>query len=297
MSREAHPALPEFEYIKPGSLSDAAAFLAEHAGEARALSGGTDIFVRMRDGAFKDKYLVDIKGLAGTDEIVFDPKRGLVIGAAVTMNRVSAHEAVQKHYRLLAEAIDSVASYQLRNRATVVGNICNASPAGDTIGACLLYGGALLVHGVSGERREPLDGFFKGPGQTTLKAGDVVTSLFLPLPPEGFAGTYLKLNRNKRGDLAIVGVSACTYPNKDVPSGLTVKVALASVAATPLVVPEVEELFKTETLTEISCAQAAQIAMNACSPIDDVRGSARYRVMMVRNLTRQALSALEASLK
>ena len=87
MSREAHPALPEFEYIKPGSLSDAAAFLAEHAGEARALSGGTDIFVRMRDGAFKDKYLVDIKGLAGTDEIVFDPKRGLVIGAAVTIGK------------------------------------------------------------------------------------------------------------------------------------------------------------------------------------------------------------------
>jgi CO/xanthine dehydrogenase FAD-binding subunit len=292
MSREAHPALPEFDYIKPKSLSEAASFLAEHVGEARPLSGGTDIFVRMRDGVFREKYLVDIKGLDGTDEIAFNPKAGLTIGAAVSMNRVSAYEAVQKYYPLLADASNSVASYQLRNRATVVGNICNASPAGDTIGACLLYSGVLNVHGTDGERQEPLSTFFKGPGQTTLKPGDVVTALHLPLPPKGFVGKYLKLNRNNRGDLAIVGVTACAYPNKDVPSGYTVKVTLASVAPTPLVITAVEEFFQKEKLTEVSISEAAQIAMEACKPIDDVRGTARYRKMMVRNLTQQALSAI-----
>jgi len=292
MSREAHPALPEFDYIKPKSLSEAASFLAEHVGEARPLSGGTDIFVRMRDGVFREKYLVDIKGLDGTDEIAFNPKAGLTIGAAVSMNRVSAYEAVQKHYPLLADASNSVASYQLRNRATVVGNICNASPAGDTIGACLLYSGVLNVHGTDGERQEPLSTFFKGPGQTTLKTGDMATALHLPLPPKGFVGKYLKLNRNNRGDLAIVGVTACAYPNKDVPSGHSVKIALASVAPTPLVVTAVEEFFQKEKLTEVSISEAAQIAMGACKPIDDVRGTARYRKMMVRNLTQQALSAI-----
>jgi CO/xanthine dehydrogenase FAD-binding subunit len=296
MSREAHPALPEFDYIKPKTLSEATTFLAEHAGEARPLSGGTDIFVRMRDGVFKDKYIVDIKGLDGTDEIAFDPKAGLTIGAAVPMNRVSAHEAVREHYPLLEEACNSVASYQLRNRATVVGNICNASPAGDTIGACLLYGGVLNVHNTNGKRQEPLRTFFKGPGQTTLKPGDVVTSLTLPLPPKGFVGKYLKLNRNNRGDLAIVGVTACAYPNKDAPSGITVKVTLASVAPTPLEVPAIEEFFLKEKLTKAGISQGAQIAMDACSPIDDVRGTARYRKMMVRNLTQQALIALQASL-
>ena len=296
MSREAHPALPEFDYIKPKSLSEASSFLAEHAGEARPLSGGTDIFVRMRDGAFTEKYLVDIKGLEGTGELTFDPKKGITIGAAVPMNLVSAFEAVKLHYPLLAEACDSVASYQLRNRATVVGNICNASPAGDTIGACLLYDGVLKVSGTDGARQEHLSTFFKGPGLSALKSGDVVTALQLPMPPKGFVGKYRKLNRNNRGDLAIVGVTACAYPDKDVPSGLTVKVALASVAPTPHVVSEVEEFFQKEKLTETSISQAARIAMEACSPIDDVRGTARYRAMMVRNLTQKALTALQAGL-
>ena len=200
----------------------------------------------MRDGAFTEKYLVDIKGLDGTDKIIFDPKKGLIIGAAVCMNRVSDFEAVKQHYPLLAEACDSVASYQLRNRATVVGNICNASPAGDTIGACLLYDGVLKVSGTDGARQEPVSTFFKGPGLSALKSGDVVTALQLPMPPKGFVGKYLKLNRNNSGDLAIVGVTACAYPNKNVPSGLTVKVALASVAPIPLVVSEVEEFFQKE---------------------------------------------------
>jgi CO/xanthine dehydrogenase FAD-binding subunit len=294
MSREAHPALPEFEYIKPKTLMEACAFLEEHAGEARPLLGGTDIFVRMRDGAYREKYIVDIKGLDGTDEIVFDPGSGLKIGAAVAMNRVCHLEPVKKYYPLLAEACGTVASYQLRNRATVVGNICNASPAGDTIGACLLYEGVLNVHGIHGERQEPLNAFFKGPGQTTLKPGDLVTSLLIPVPPKEFVGKYIKLNRNNHGDLAIVGVTACAYPNHAVPSGLTVKVALASVAPTPLIVSAIEEFFGKESLNESSIARAAQIAMEACSPIDDVRGTARYRKMMVRNLTKQALNALLA---
>ena len=297
MSREAHPALPEFDYIKPKTLAETSSFLAEHAGEARPLLGGTDIFVRMRDGAWKDKFLVDIKGLEGIDEITFDAKKGLTIGAAVCMNRVSSFDAVREHYPLLVEACDSVASYQLRNRATVVGNICNASPAGDTIGACLLYNGSLNIHGSNGARQEPLHTFFKGPGQSSLKPGDIATSLQLPLPPKGFVGKYLKLNRNNRGDLAIVGVTAVAYPNKDVPSGHTVQLALASVAPTPLVVTEVEEFFLSNDLNDETIAQAAEIAMDSCKPIDDVRGTARYRKMMVRNLAKQALTAVRDALK
>ena len=293
MAREAHPGLPEFDYVKPKSLAEASQFLAEHAGISRPLSGGTDTFVRLRDGAWKEyKYLVDIKGLDGTNELGFDPAKGLTIGAAVNMNRISGFPAVREHYPLLAESCDTVAAYQLRNRATVVGNICNASPAGDTIGACLLYGGVLNIFGLDGTRQEALKDFFQGPGKTTLKTGDIVTSLHLPIPPKGMVGRYLKLNRNNRGDLAIVGVTAAAYPNPDVPSGLTVRVALASVAPIPLVLPRVEEYFNTNILSEETAAKAAEIAMDSCSPIDDVRGTARYRKQMVRNLTRQALKAL-----
>jgi carbon-monoxide dehydrogenase medium subunit len=212
------------------------------------------------------------------------------------MNKVSQHPAVREQYPLLCEAIDSVASYQLRNRATVVGNICNASPAGDTIGACLLFNGSLSIHGAGGARQESLATFFKGPGETTLQSGDIVTALQLPVPAADFVGTYKKLNRNQRGDLAIVGVTACSYPNADIPSGRTVRVALASVAPTPLMVPEIEKYFHDHDLTEECIHEAANIAREACRPIDDVRGSARYRQMMVRNLTRQALTTLQAYL-
>ena len=188
MTLDTHPALPEFEYIRPASLAEASDFLSQHPDTARPFLGGTDVFVRMRDGFIKPEFLVDVKNLDGTNELRFDPQTGLTIGAAVNMNRVAASPDVQAHYPLLAEACHSVASYQLRTRATIVGNICNASPAGDTIGACLVFGGVLQVHGVNGLRQEPLSAFFRGPGKTTLKAGDIVTAVHLPISSKSRTG-------------------------------------------------------------------------------------------------------------
>src|SRR3990172_270464 len=129
-----YPGLPQFDYIKPASLAEASRFLAEHAGQARPFTGGTDTFIRLRDGVWKDKYLVDVKGLDGMNEIAFAPAGGLTIGASVNMNRIIASPEVNAHYPVLAEAAHTAASYQLRTRATLAGNICNASPAGDTVG-------------------------------------------------------------------------------------------------------------------------------------------------------------------
>jgi CO/xanthine dehydrogenase FAD-binding subunit len=293
----AHPTLPEFEYIRPKTLEEASQFLASHPGEARPFLGGTDTLVRLRDGIWKDKYLVDVKGLDGLNEISFDPSDGLSVGAAVNMNRVSAFPAVQAHYPVLAEAANSVASYQLRTRATIVGNICNASPAGDTIGACLLLGGVLDVHGPEGVRVEPLDTFFLGPGETVLKPGDIVTAFRLLVPPEGMAGKYIKLGRNKASDLSIVGVTVVGYPNGESPSGYTIKLALASVAPVPLVVERVESVLSEKPITAESLAEAAQAAMETCTPIDDVRASARYRVMMARILSLKALTEVWEALR
>jgi carbon-monoxide dehydrogenase medium subunit len=284
-----HPGLPEFDYVKPGTLVEASQFLAAHAGEARPLMGGTDIFVRMRDKVWNDKYLVDIKGLEGMNDISFSPSGGLTIGASVNMNRVIASPDVNSHYSVLAEAASKVASYQLRTRATIVGNICNASPAGDTTGACILLNGVLNVHGVDGKRQEPLKTFFLGPGETVLRSGDIVNSIQFPLPPAGIVGKYIKLGRNKSSDLAIVGVTVVGYPDEDTSSGFRMKLALASVAPVPLVVEQVEAILAEKPITEQALSKAAQAAMEACEPIDDVRASARYRKMMTRNLSLQAL--------
>lgn len=289
MSINAHPELPEFDYIRPATLAEASQFLAQHAGEARPLLGGTDIFVRMRDGFWHDKFLVDVKGLDGTQEMHFDPVNGLTLGAAVNMNRVAALPEVQQHYALLAEACRSVASYQLRTRATIVGNICNASPAGDTIGACLVLGGVLKVHGVDGFCQIPLADFFLGPGKTVLRPGDVVTAIHFPLPMQGAAGTYIKLGRNVKSDLSIVGVTAYGFPDNSVASGYRFGVALASVAPVPLRAKAAEAYLATHAPSPETFKQAGVLAGEASTPIDDVRGGARYRKAMARKLAEKAL--------
>ncbi len=171
-----------------------------------------------------------------------------------------------------------------------MGNICNASPAGDTLGACLVLGGRVRIYGKDGERFEDLVNFFKGPGKTTLQPGEIVTSVSFPLPEKGAKGTYIKLGRNKLSDLAIIGVTVYAFPDKMTESGFRFKVALASVAATPLMPPVVETVLSEKEITEDTILEAATATMDACSPIDDVRGSARYRKEMVRNLTRNAIT-------
>jgi carbon-monoxide dehydrogenase medium subunit len=289
MSLNTHPALPEFEYIQPTSLVEASEFLAKHSADARPFLGGTDVFVRMRDGFLTPKFLVDVKYLNGTNDLRFDPDTGLTIGAAVNMNRVIASPYVQERYSLLAEACRSVASYQLRTRATIVGNICNASPAGDTIGACLALDGTLHIHGVDGARQESLGSFFLGPGKTTLKTGDIVTAIHFPLPPKKCSGMYIKLGRNQLSDLSIVGVTALGHPDSNCRSGYRFRLALASVAPVPLVPVEAETYLANHSITPESLREAAGLSADACSPIDDVRGSARYRKQMVRNISAKAL--------
>lgn len=290
MTIDTHPALPEFEYIRPANLAEASDFLSHHSGTARPFLGGTDVFVRMRDGFITPEFLVDVKNLDGTNELRFTPQTGLTVGAAVNMNRVIASPDVQAQYPLLAEACRSVASYQLRTRATIVGNICNASPAGDTIGACLVFDGVLHIHGVSGLRKEPLSAFFLGPGKTTLKPGDIVTAIQFPIPPKGGVGKYLKLGRNQLSDLSIVGVTAFGHKESTCASGYRFRLALASVAPVPLMPAEVETFLANNPITPDAIHEAARLASEACSPIDDVRGSARYRKQMVRNLSAKALT-------
>lgn len=291
------PGLPQLIYVKFSNVSDACKFLNEHEGTARPFSGGTDIFVRLRDGFLKVDYLVDIKELQNTREVTFDPKCGLTIGAAVTMNQVIAHKDVMEHYPNLAEAARSVASYQLRNRASIVGNICNASPAGDTIGTCLVLNGVLNVSNTVGKRTIPLNEFFLSPGRTTLKPSEIVTSITLPLPPHGMVGVYKKLGRNTIGDLSIVGVTVLGYPEVSSVSGYKFRITLSSVAPVPFEALEAETILSENKITGDTITRAAEAAMNAIKPIDDVRGSMRYRRLMIRNLTQAAITEIFDQLK
>ncbi|MBI5960317.1 MAG: xanthine dehydrogenase family protein subunit M [Chloroflexi bacterium] len=283
------PGLPPFDYLCPDDPDEVVALLLQHGRSARLLMGGTDLFVQMRDGALAPRVVIDVKRLPGMRELSFDPADGLHVGAAVNMNALAAAPAVQQFYPLLAQAVASVASYQLRTRATMGGNLCNGSPAADTAPAALVLDAQCVVWGPDGERTIPANNFFLGVRKTALQPGEFLTRMEFPVPPTGYAGRYIKLGRNAGGDLAIVGVAVLGYPETSAASGYRFRFALASVAPTPIRVPEAEALLAEQPITSGLLSQAALAAEDAATPINDLRGSARYRKAMVRNLTRRAL--------
>jgi carbon-monoxide dehydrogenase medium subunit len=291
------PGLFPFDYIRPALLSEACRLLAEHGGEACPFMGGTDIFVQMRDGAVRPRLLVDVKHLPGMRDITWDDAVGLTIGAAATMNDIARHPDIRTRCPLLAEAANSVASYQVRNRATIGGNLCNGSPCADIAPACLVLEGRVLLQGSDGEREVGMDAFFLGPGETSLRVGELMTAVRYPLLPAGSAGRYLKLGRSKAGDLAIVSVAVLGFPAEETPSGCRFRIALGAVAPTVIRAPAAEAVLAQNPPSEEAFALAADEAMEAAVPIDDVRASAAYRRAMVRNLTLRGLMDVWAQMK
>ncbi|MBN1286972.1 MAG: xanthine dehydrogenase family protein subunit M [Anaerolineae bacterium] len=293
----ANPGLPNFDYVRATTPAEVIGLLLQHPDDARLFMGGTDVFVRMRDGAMTPKLLIDVKRLPGLTEITYDPETGLHIGAAANMNAIARHPVVLEHYPLLVESVNAVASYPLRTRATMGGNLCNASPCADTALAALLLEAMLVAAGPDGDRAIPAGAFFLGPGKHALKPGEFLTRIEIPTPPAGWAGRFIKLGRNAHGDLAIASAAAGGYPDESAPSGYRFRVALGSVAPTPIRVPEAEAILAQGPINEKTCDAAADAARAAARPIDDVRASAKYRKAMVKTLTRRALVEVWAMLQ
>jgi len=300
----ARSGLSSFDYIRASTPDEVVRLLQHSNGDStshdrdgvRLLMGGTDLLVRMRDGVICPRVVVDVKHLPGMAEVTYDDRTGLTVGAAVTMNRLAGHPAVEAHYPLLAESANSIASYQVRNRATLGGNLGNASPAADTAPAVLLFEAAIVLYGPNGEREVPAAAFFLGPGRTAMQADEFMTAIRFPPPPSGAVGRYLKLGRNRAGDLAIAGVAVLGFSDRAVPSGYRFRIGLASVAPVPLRAQEAEALLASSPPGEEPFAAAAVKAAAAASPIDDVRASAAYRQAMVHNLALRALRDVWARL-
>jgi carbon-monoxide dehydrogenase medium subunit len=263
--------------------------LEKHGEAAQLLMGGTDLLPRMRDGSVRPRVVVDLKHLPGMRDIRYEEAAGLTVGAAVNMNQLTGHADVQAHYPLLAEAANAVASYPLRNRATVGGNLCNASPCADTAPATLVLGGRVVLYGLHGEREVPCGEFFTGPGETAMRSREFMTAIRYPSPAAGAVGRYLKLGRNRVGDLSIVSVAVLGFPDRTTRSGYRFRIALGSVAPLPLRAAQAEDVLAANPPREKTLVLAAEKAREAATPIDDVRGSAAYRKAMVRHLTLRGL--------
>jgi CO/xanthine dehydrogenase FAD-binding subunit len=292
----ARPGLPSFDYVRAGTLDEVVGLLQAHGEAARLLMGGTDLFPGLRNDLFRPEVVVDVKGLPGMGDILYDEAAGLTAGAAVTMNELACHPDVQAHYPLLAQAAKQVASYQIRNRATLGGNLCNASPCADTSPATLVLEAEFVLFGGSGYRSVPAGAFFLGPGQTALHPDELMTAVRFPPPPAQAASRYHKLGRCKSGDLALVGVAVLGFAD-GAGSGYRFRIGLGSVAPTPVRAQEAEALLAAHPPGEETFAQAAGKAMAAASPISDVRGTAEYQRAMVGTLTLRGLQEVWGQLR
>ncbi len=282
-----------FDYIVPTSLEETSALLLAGNGSVRCLQGGTDLLIRIRSGFVRPERVIDLKTLPGMREIWLSPDGWLVIGAACTMNQVGLHPLVCERYDVLAQGANSVASYQLRNRATIGGNCCNASPAADTAPALLCLEAVAEVFGPHGTRRIPIDEFFTGPGRTAMLKGEFLTSIHLP--PHGgtrSAGSYKKLGRTKLGDISIVSVAVNCLAGREEPVW---RIAIGAAGPTPLRVPEAEEALAQDASAG-GVTRAAELAAQTARPIDDIRASAAYRKAMVRVLARRGIEAVLVAL-
>lgn len=277
--------LSQFDYIKPLVLDDALTFLAEHE-QTYVLAGGTDLIIMLNKNMIDAKYILDIKHIPDLDVFKFTEGEGLEIGANVTVNELAECDVVQKKYKALCEAASVLATEQLRNRATLVGNICNASPGADLPPSLLIYDATVKIASAKGERIVPLREFFTGVKKTQLKKDELVVSVFLPDPGEKDDSIYLRQTRLRGHDLSTVGV-ACRLKGDG-----KVAIAINAVAITPLLLTDLSDQLNAKGLSEESILWASEEIKKHIKPITDVRASKEYRLHMAGILLKRCLAQL-----
>lgn len=279
--------MKSFDYHEPPSLAGASALLAEFGKDASIIAGGTDLLVELKEELRSALHVVNIKKIPGLRDFSYDPESGLHIGALVTVREIETSPVVIANYPNLAKAGSLLGSIQVRNRATIVGNICRASPSADTIPPLVADQASLTVYNGVGERSILLEEFFTGPGRTVLVPGDVVTGISLPAPRATSGKAYIKHGRRKAMELATVGVAVSLEHEAGKCS--EIRIALGAVAPTVIRARKTEALLRGRTIDEALLAAAAESAMQESTPIGNVRASAAYRRDMVGVLTRRAI--------
>lgn len=284
----------EFTFAAPRSLQEAAEILARANGDARPLAGGTDLIAQMKENRKSPSAVIDVKKIPELNVLSWDGQNGLRIGAAVSCTRIAAFAPVRERYPALAEACALIGSVQIQNRAALGGNFCNAAPSADAVPPVLSYGGKLLIAGPGGHRELPAEDFFVGPGQTVLRKGELLVEILVPTPPVLSGAAYLRFIPREEMDIAIAGVGSFVQVNAERTRCEYARLTLAAVAPTPVRAREAEAFLAGKPLDQAAMTQASDLAAKAAAPISDVRGSAAYRIEMVKVLTRRTLQkALE----
>ncbi|KKK84835.1 hypothetical protein LCGC14_2779350, partial [marine sediment metagenome] len=256
--------------------------------KVRVLAGGTDLFVHMKKGLDQPSLLLDIKSISELNHISISQNRELILGAGVTLAALEQWARMEKNWTGLSLAAASIGSEQVRNRATVVGNVCRASPAGDMIPMLIVLDAKVEIHGPEGKRSVLVENVLTGPGQTALTKGEMVVSLKIPEPQ--FTGTaYLKHSIRRAMEIAVVAVAArITLDNSSQKIGCA-RIVLGAVAPTPIRIPEAEIILIEKGVNAEVLEKISELATNRAKPISDLRGTKNYRSEMVGVLIKRAV--------
>jgi CO/xanthine dehydrogenase FAD-binding subunit len=280
--------LPRFEYLAPKTIDEALSLLAQHKGKTKVIAGGTDIVPQLKRREIKPpQYLIDLKNVPNWDYIKYDKVGGLTLGALATIQAVETSSIIREKFSVLAQAAESMASPQVRNRGTIAGNISNAVPSADSAPALLTLEASLKLISHKGSRTVNVEDFFSGPNQTVLADDEILQEIQIANLPPHSQGIYLKLGPRKSMDLAIVGVAVVVIAEDGLCTDI--RIALGAVAPTPIRAKKAEAILKGHNFSDELIEKAAQAAAGQSKPIDDHRASAEYRKEMVKVLTRRAI--------
>ncbi len=264
---------------------EALALLSRYGGEARILAGGTDLLVDMKQRLYEPRHLIDIKRIPEL-RLLREDSRGFTIGAAVRLRELERAEAIKERLPLLHEAISSMGSVQVRNMATIGGNLCRASPSSDSAVALLALEAVAQIAGPIGTREAPLESFFLGPRSTLLRSDEILKGVYVPHPPEGTGSSFIKVGRNKL-DLAVVNIAVALRLEGGKANHC--RIAMGAVAPRPIRLREVERLLLGREITPEALEEAAERVGSSIRPVTDIRATAEYRREASKALLKDAI--------
>jgi CO/xanthine dehydrogenase FAD-binding subunit len=281
-------ALSRFEYFAPERVEEASKLMMEVGDGAFLMAGGTDLLVKINHRLIRPRAIIGLKKINGLDAIAYDREKGLTIGATALLDDVATQPDIKREYPAIAYAASETANVQIRNMGTVAGNLCNAAPSADNAPSLLAMNAQVTLFSGRGERKLPIDRFFKGPGITHMRLEEILTAIFIPKPPPRSGVSYKHISPRGKVDIsaACVAVMVTLYGQ----TCKEVRIALGGVAPTPMRAIKTEELIRGEKLTESLLGRAAVQASKESKPISDVRATAEYRREMVKVLTKRALA-------
>jgi CO/xanthine dehydrogenase FAD-binding subunit len=286
--------LKDFAYAAPRRLDEAVALLAERGRKAKVLAGGTDIIVQLREGLREADLVLDVKKIPELLELAFRPDGGLTLGAAVPCHRLYADSRIVEAYPSLTDAARIIGGWQIQSRASVGGNLCNSSPAADTIPALIVEDAICRIAGPSGTRTVRAADFCTAPGKNVLAEGELLAAIDLPRPQRRSGSRYLRFIPRNEMDIAVAGAGAWVRVDAAGEVIEAARLALAAVAPTPVAALEAAAWLAGKPPTRETLEQAGELARKVARPISDLRAPADYRLHLVGVLVRRALEGAVA---